>query len=637
MIGSDPDLAVTATNKPVDNLEKRVQQPKNPLTNSDTIQLPEVEVFKLPLDKYTFGQHVKTITEKDLKSFQGLPLAEYLQERTGLFLRQYGPGMLASLTMRGTSAGHNAVFWNGLPINSPSLGQADFSILPVGGFDQIAVHYGSGGALYGTDAIGGSIHLSNKAKFGQGHQVRLGTLVGSFGRWNQLLEYGYSNSKFSSRSRIYRNYSQNNFPYRNLSRIGTPIERQNHAQIEQWGAMQDIAFNINTKNQISSAVWWNKTDRQIQPVIGSNTQDVQLDQNLRWVVDYFHFATNKTWNAKAGLVSDELIFNINSTNKSTQYFLSTDLDWEINPWWSSKSGIRYSYIIGDLSSYEATDSRVELYQSSNLQPIENLSVSLNLRQLVYEGNWAPFTPSLGAEYGIWEKEGQSFKAKTTFARSFKVPTLNDRYWVPGGNPELEPESSWSGEAGLQYVFSQNNFSFDQQITYYRMIVDNWIIWLPNGAYWSPENIRKVNNSGIEYFYEASQKISTWKIGLSGNYAWNRAINQTNISENDRSKGKQLPYTPVHKVQSMVSIEKGNFRTFLNGHWVGERYIGTDNTTKLDSYQLLDIGINYQWEWGSKLTINIGAQVNNLFDAEYHVLRLRAMPGRNYQLILNITI
>ncbi|WP_416171350.1 TonB-dependent receptor [Algoriphagus boritolerans] len=47
-------------------------------------------------------------------------------------------------------------FWNGLPINSPSLGQSDLSILPVEAIDQAQLHFGSSGALFGNEAIGGS-------------------------------------------------------------------------------------------------------------------------------------------------------------------------------------------------------------------------------------------------------------------------------------------------------------------------------------------------------------------------------------------------------------------------------------------------------------------------------------------------
>ncbi len=606
------------------------------VSHQDTLDLTPVEVFSMPLDKYTFGQTVRLISEKDLENFQGLSLGDFLQQRTGLFLRQYGAGMLSSLTMRGTSAGHNAVFWNGLPINSPSLGQTDFSILPVGGFDQVTVHFGSGGALFGTDAIGGAIHLSNKLNFGQGHKLKINSLLGSFGRWNQLGEHSFSNKKLSTRTRVYRNFAQNDFSFTNVAKIGTPVKRQQNARVLQWGAMQDLAWKFDEKNLISTAVWWNQTDRQIQPVMGSNTRDVQLDENLRWVVDYFHFGSEKVWNLKTGLVQDQLKFN-QSINRTAQYFISGDLDWSLGPKWSSKSGFRYSYIQGNLSTYEATDSRLELYQSTNFQPNENLGFSLNLRQLVYQDNFAPFTPGIGGEWHFLKSDRHLLQLNSAFSLGFKVPTLNDRFWKPGGNPELEPEQSWSSELGVKHEFGYGNFKLSNQVTYYRMSVENWIIWLPKGNFWSPTNLRKVHNSGIEYFLEASQKMGLWALGLQGTYAWNRAINQTNINENDRAKGKQLPYTPEHKFQLTGSLEKGAGKIFLNSHRVGKRFVGTDNVSVLPAYALWDAGVNYDWNLFNRLQGNLGFQVNNLLNTEYQVLRLRAMPGRNYQLNLHITL
>ncbi|MCL6257967.1 TonB-dependent receptor plug domain-containing protein [Aquiflexum sp. TKW24L] len=603
--------------------------------SQDTIALASVEVFSSSLDKYAFGSTIQTISETDLEIHQGLPLSDYLLQRTGLFLRQYGSGMLSSLTMRGTSAGHNAVFWNGLPINSPSLGQSDFSILPVGGFDNAAIHFGSGGALYGTDAIGGAVHLTNKLRFEEGHKTQISTLFGSFGKWNQQLEYGFSDKKFSTRTRIYRNFSENDFLFRNITKMGTPIERQANSQIEQVGAMQDFAWKINNKNLISTSLWWNETKREIQPLMGSNTRDFQSDQNLRWVLDYFHFEKNKVWNVKSGLVRDDQSFN-NSFNQTIQYFLAGDLDWKINNKWNSKSGIRFTHIQGNLSTYQAKESRVELYQSTNFQPFEGLGFSFNLRQMIYDGNLAPFTPSLGGEWKVWTNESNQIRLNSNLARSFKVPTLNDRFWVPGGNPDLESEKSWSSELGLNHIFKKETFELNQRLTVYRMRVDNWIIWLPKRNVWSPENIREVHNTGLEYGLEANQHAGEWNLNLKVNYAMTRAINQTDISENDRSKGNQLPYTPLHKFQSIIMVGKGTFSTFLNYQKVGERFTGTDGSGRLDPYQLWDIGSNYNWSI-RYLNGSLGFQINNLFNTDYQVMPLRAMPGRNLQLNLNVRI
>ena len=290
-----------------------------------------------------------------------------------------------------------------------------------------------------------------------------------------------------------------------------------------------------------------------------------------------------------------------------------------------------------MSTYSAQEDRLELYQSTNLNLSEDLHVSINLRQFIYDGNFAPFTPSLGAEWALFSDEAQELKLKTTTARSFKVPTLNDRFWEPGGNPDLFPESSWSGELGLSHILKKGNLRVNQDLSHYQMWVDNWIIWLPKGNFWTPENIRKVNNYGLEYFLNTDYKMGAWSLELQGNYNWTRAINQTDISDNDRSLGNQLPYTPVHKIQSLLGIKRGLWNTFLNYQFTGSRYVGTDNMDKLPAYQLLDWGIRVgeiktPWVRG-----NIGFHVNNLLNTSYQVLRLRAMPGRNYQINLQITL
>ena len=107
-------------------------------------------------------------------------------------------------------------------MNSPSLGQADYSIFPLGGFDAVNIHYGSSGALYGTDAIGGAVHLSSDLQFNTDNELKMGTLLGSFGRWHQQVSYRQGGEKFAFRTNVYRNYTANNFNYKDWASPGTP-------------------------------------------------------------------------------------------------------------------------------------------------------------------------------------------------------------------------------------------------------------------------------------------------------------------------------------------------------------------------------------------------------------------------------
>ncbi|MBN3520303.1 TonB-dependent receptor [Algoriphagus lutimaris] len=601
----------------------------------DTVVLAEVEIYAPAIDRFAHGQKLQNWDRSQLETYQGRALADLLQEQSPVFVRQYGAGMLASPSFRGTSAGHTALFWNGLPINSPSLGQSDWSILPVAAFDQVNLQFGNAGALFGNEAIGGSLHLQTKPKFSDGFHFGLTQQFGSFGTFNSYLKGDFSNSNISSSTRVYREYSKNNFPYKDLGQIGTPEVNQDHAEFEQVGLVQDFAWNVTEQSQLKAAIWYNQTNREIQAVMGSISHDLQEDKSFKAVLDYYKFGNRSVWNFKSGLVKDDLLFN-GSLSQTSQYFLGTDWDRTLSDVWTIKAGVRFSYIQADLSSYSTSDQRIEAYQSANYQLNDRLSFSLNLRELVYQDQFAPFTPNLGMDWELWKKENQQLIIKSSIGKGFKVPTLNDRFWEPGGNPDLSPEDSWSGEIGLEWN-SEGNVNWRNGLTYYRMSVDNWIIWLPQGAVWTPENIKHVSNQGIEYLGEVSGEIFNWKWKGNWSYTWNRAITTQGIGETDPAIGKQLPYTPRHQANAKFTLLKNGISAFLGTFYVGERSITADNPRLMSSYQLFNVGLAYQDFKLKEISVPINFQINNLFNSEYQVLYLRAMPGRSFQFNLSINL
>jgi outer membrane cobalamin receptor len=601
----------------------------------DTVKLAEVEVYSPALNRFTQGQKVTSWTAKDLETYQGRSLADILQEQSPVFVRQYGAGMIASPSFRGTSAGHTAVFWNGLPINSPSLGQSDLSILPISAVDQVSLQFGNAGALFGNEAIGGSIHLESKPKFAEGLRLGLLQQAGSFGLLNTHLTGGFSTENFSSKTRVYRDFSKNDFPYKDLGQIRTPEVKEDHAQFKQVGLVQDLAWNLNTTNQLKTAFWWNKTNREVQPVMGSNTQDEQQDQSFRVALDYFHFGKKSIWNLKTGLVQDKMLFN-QSLNQTTQYFVSGDWDETFSDKWNTKTGIRYTLAHGELSTYTEDDSRIELYQSSKFVANEKLAFSINLRQLIYSGTFAPFTPNLGMDWSFWENGKHSLQLKTSFGKGFKVPTLNDRFWNPGGNPDLKPEESLTSEIGLNWI-GTGKITWNQGLTYYRMSVDNWIIWLTQGSIWSPENIKKVDNQGIEYQGSLTGELGEWNWEFISSYTYSKAITTEGTDENDQSVGKQLAYTPQHQANAKLRIEKSGFSSSIGTYYVGKRSVTADNPRMMPSFQLFNLGLAYDRLELGKLHFPVSFQVNNVFNTDYQVLYLRAMPGRSFQFNLSILL
>lgn len=603
--------------------------------SQDTVALAQVDVYAPALDRFAQGQKVENYSKSILSEYSGRSLGDLLQETSPIFIRQYGPSMLATPSFRGTSGGHTAIFWNGLPINSPSLGQSDLSIYPVQAFDKVQAQFGSSGALFGNEAIGGSIHLGSQSDFDQGLQLNINQQFGSFGMRNTGLSVGFSSQKVSLQSKFYSFKIQNDFPFRDLGQPETPMVNQDHAAVKQTGFVQDFAWNLKPNQQIKASYWWSRADREIQPVMGSTGRDEQEDENHRMVLDYFFFGENSTLNLKTGFVLDRQLFN-RSSNDTDQYFLSGDWDKTFNEKWSVKTGVRYTRAVGNLSTYQATDTRLELYQSLRFLPSEKVSLSVNFRELAYQGGGIPISPSLGMDWKLRNASPLSIILKTSLGRGFKVPTLNDRFWEPVGNPDLLPEESWSGEIGLHFS-REGQFSWTTSVTYYRMEVDNWIIWLPKGNVWSPENLREVQNQGLEYLGNLSRSHGPWNFSASWSYTWSKAIITEGLGESDQAIGKQLPYTPEHQANGRIEVSHAGLSVFVGTFYVGERRVTSDGGRSMLSYQLFNLGLNYEnFHWG-QVKIPLRFQVNNLFNTEYQVLYLRPMPGRSYQLSFSIQL
>ncbi|UOQ78534.1 Plug domain-containing protein [Hymenobacter sp. 5516J-16] len=125
-----------------------------PPDTARTQRLPTVRVAGVRPDRFAVGSRRLTLDSLALANYRTSTLAEVLSARTALYLKNYGPGQLASITMRGTSARHTAVLWNGFNINLPSLGEADFALLPTAGATQVDIQPGPASATYGNGAVG---------------------------------------------------------------------------------------------------------------------------------------------------------------------------------------------------------------------------------------------------------------------------------------------------------------------------------------------------------------------------------------------------------------------------------------------------------------------------------------------------
>jgi iron complex outermembrane receptor protein len=293
----------------------------------------------------------------------------------------------------------------------------------------------------------------------------------------------------------------------------------------------------------------------------------------------------------------------------------------------------------DSTSYGYNRSRNEgtAFVSLNKNFSQSLSVSLLGRQVFIDGHPAPFIPSVGLEYASASFPG--FFIKTNFAKNYHHPSLNDLYYIPGGNPNLKPEEGLMADLGMGYTKTSGNLTFMTSVNGYASKISNWIIWLPSSqGYWVPFNMKTVEASGIEFKADLKGKISSFRYQVNTNYAYTRSINKDDpMNWADESYGKQLPFIPVHSANISATLTKNGFHLTWTWNYYSKRYTtsSTDKDSELDviyPYIMnnLYIGKNFSFR---KRSFDIELKILNLFDEEYRTVLQNMMPGRNYSLLL----
>ncbi|MCG8700022.1 MAG: TonB-dependent receptor, partial [Bacteroidales bacterium] len=247
-----------------------------------------------------------------------------------------------------------------------------------------------------------------------------------------------------------------------------------------------------------------------------------------------------------------------------------------------------------------------------------------------------FSPALGLQYLAISKGEHTAQFKYSLSRSFKIPTFNDRYWGDQGNPSLRPEIGFNNELGGQYKFNTDKFTLDLYLTGYVMQVDDWIIWLPKGNNWYPENIKEVNSKGVEAILSGS--VQFWwdlQMNYALNYAYIKSLTTEAYAMGQVSKiNEQLLYTPTHTGNFTLGFKYKKWKANVVSNLVGKRY--NENRKKLEAYTLWAASMHKNMSIGKNKFV-VGANCYNIFNTTYQNQYLYAMPGRNYAISLKYYI
>lgn len=616
----------------------------------DTLFLNEFEIIASKVD-YTSPVKKSTIDSLFKQNLDHLDLGELLAAYTPVFIRAYGKGTLSTASFRGTGASHTQVLWNDFKINSPMAGQCDFSELPNAFFDHVDLYYGGASLLKSNGGLGGSINLENKT-FNPARPIfSFNQSIGSFKTISTSANLSLGSKKFSSETRFVYQSSKNDFSYNNNAILPAQTLTLKDADYRNSGFVQEFGFKPSDAHQFTLTTWnmWNQ--RNIPPTM---TQVEKNDGFLEYQKDFFsrnilgwsYIKNRATAEVKVAFFTQNLDYIqeiniagepgltdtlINSANRNSGYFIKGNYAYSFKKGPQLKVGADVEIDRVNSNNYAGIEQRNTL--SSYAMVVQDfwdrLKINLLLRTQITDGTFLPVTPLLGLNLKLLDKKDLYFR--TSIARNYHLPTLNDLYWSPGGNTSLEPEDSFEYEAGINYILNVNNrFALKADITAYANWVSNWIQWIDTGnGYWEPRNINEVFARGMEFSAHLSGSSGILSYILFLEYAYTRTTNQTELLRSEEQYDEQLIYIPLNTANSTIHLGLKKYYAEWNIQFVGERKTLGE---PLPAYMLNHMSIGKKFDFKHS-GLNLRFKMNNIFNEDYQAVLWRPMPGRSYELIV----
>ncbi len=610
----------------------------------DTVKIQAVTVTAAASGRHSPGTMV-TIDTAIMARHEGSDLAELLHSSSLVSVKRYGNYGLAAVSIRGMSGSHTMVTWNGLPVNSSGNGYADLVIIPL--FVATSVRVTSGGSdlddLTGT--IGGKVELLSEPVFNGLTEASLTLGAGSYDNYTSsaTIRSGTSNSSF--KLSLWGGMARNDFRYENRNAPGGPAdERRVNAAAATGGVTTDLSFRLKG-SLLSAHIWYNDADRELPGPVTTVQQDFgerQRDRSLRSVIRY---------SSKPGKLSAEIMtggsYDINlyfhenpgynGENHAETYTAGTRITYRVNQRMELVVNAGDEYRKASTLNY--TGPVVQNILSASLaakyNPVPRLRLMLQARQMSVTGITVAPELTAGASW-LLSANGEHI-IKASFSHNTKLPCLNDLYWVPGGNPELNPETATGGEASWSFSrVPSPGVKNTIGLTLYASGVDNLIQWLPGETgIWAAENVRSVNVSGVEARAAKQVSAGEWAIKGQLDYAVTRShISRSDIA-NDRSVGSQLIYTPLHHLNLNIDAGWKVLRTGIAAVAEGRRYTTSDNSEWLPASFMADMFIGARFGTGAT-GIRADLRINNVLSTPSESVRNYPMPLRTLNLRITLT-
>jgi len=375
---------------------------------------------------------------------------DVLRTDSSVFLEQRGAGGAQDdLILDGGSFEQALILLNGFRINDAQTSHHNLDLpVPMEAMSQVQVLEGAGSTLHGVDALSGVMDFLTAAPDHDSLRVRLGE--GSFESNEESLLAAATRGKCSGRATADRNFStgfMTDRDYRNEDASGESWLGTHLGVTDLLVAGSDRAFGAN--NFYGPYPSWERTKSwfaSARQELGTRT--VAAFGYRRHADDFVLFR------------DDPAIYENNHVDESWQaslrrtqslpggalLLMGLESDGDSIRSFNFSSGVT-SYALG-IHARNRGAGYVDLDWNP---PGKRWNLSAGAREEVFSGGaLAVFSPQLAGSLRLTN----ALKLRASGGYGFRIPTFTDLYYSDPatlGNPNLKPESAWSGNGGADWM------------------------------------------------------------------------------------------------------------------------------------------------------------------------------------------
>jgi vitamin B12 transporter len=601
------------------------------------------------------GTAASVVSSKLIESQQIRDVTPALREVPSVQVTQSGsPGTISDVSIRGSTPAQTLIMIDGVPINDAATGSFDVSRLTTDNLDRIEVVRGSGGALYGSQAIGGVINLISREGSGapkftllslggnRASQNQVATFDGALGK----LAYSGALSYFSTSGYRICNDSSDNLSgairldyHLDENTVIRGFARYTRANVSlaNFSIFSGIANNPNAHQRNEFMLYKGEIDRKFGDRLVANLSGYFVRDELRLNAVPFPEQTKVRFGS-LNSESDHIPDETRGANLETIYtwapgFRSlAGFDFK-DRWVHSQSDLFFinppfpltgcALVAKDFRCLSIFNARRQEYAGYIEQEARLLHGHLiGTAGFRVDGNsqfgeevspaWSVAIPLL--QYGL--------TLRGSYSEGFRAPSFNELYFPGFGNSQLAPEISSEWDGGFTKTFGERA---EFTANYFSRRVHNLIVAVPcafNAASCPfgalAGNAGRVDTQGIEVIPSVHPMRG---LTLSGSFTY---LDETHVSVTPTTRPTRVPkYYAAALVQyTHGEIFRGSdrFTTTLAYTFVGDRddITSAGGITSHDAYNLFNFSATYSagMRWGVVRDEAMIARVENLFDRNY---------------------